>query len=294
MKDKDNCDDFVPFGLMLRRSRSPSDNSLLTENSKLAAWFVKVNMPCNDHDWVINRIFKRTLVHSFIVPTSQLNIFKILHDDKMSLHLQALGIPRYSFRHSLQTQTLAVHMWPGAATFMWASTDRSSAHQQRKNQSQTPAERSTPPQSGRKHYIHLNYFQIGVKWKCEGVWIRCDGSMDPDKGQGMPFDCVVESLKKNDANGNQTSSPKFLLRSWTSQNLFKTLSSHWSIGNKMRMWMWHGHRSKSFRSSVCARHSSRCVKSLHKCLPFTNSTRSSSRLTRTLSKVAMFSSAVTS
>lgn len=87
----------------------------------------------------------------------------------MKFHLQALGIPRYSFRHSLQTQTLAVHMRPGAAALMWTSTHRSSAkHQQRKSQSQNPAERSTLLQPGRRHDIHLNYFQSEVNWKSAG------------------------------------------------------------------------------------------------------------------------------
>lgn len=108
-------------------------------------------------------------------PGHTMMIFKI-DDDRtirfaqtvVKFHLQALGIPRYSFRHSLQTQTLAVHMRPGAAALVWASSDRSSAHQQRKNESPNPAERSPLLRPGRRHDIHSNYFQTEVNWKSAG------------------------------------------------------------------------------------------------------------------------------
>lgn len=87
-------------------------------------------------------------------------------------HLQALGIPRYSFWHGLQTQTLAVHMRAGTAALVRTSTGRSSAQQQqqhRSNQSQEPARRSTLPRPGRKHHIHWNYspkarFRVKICW----------------------------------------------------------------------------------------------------------------------------------
>ena len=62
----------------------------------------------------------------------------------MKVHLQTLGIPRYSFRHSLQAQTLTVHMRPGAAALVRASVHRGGggAQQQRQEQSPEPAERS--------------------------------------------------------------------------------------------------------------------------------------------------------
>lgn len=87
-------------------------------------------------------------------------------------HLQALGIPRYSFWHGLQTQTLAVHMRAGTAALVRTSTGRGSAQQQqqhRSNQSQEPARRTTLPRPGRKHHIHWNYspkarFRVKICW----------------------------------------------------------------------------------------------------------------------------------
>lgn len=86
----------------------------------------------------------------------------------MKSHLQAVGIPRYSFGHRLQTQTLAVHMRPGAAALVWASSHRSDARQHRENQSSNPAERSSPLRPGRRHVIHWNYFQTEVNWISAG------------------------------------------------------------------------------------------------------------------------------
>lgn len=70
----------------------------------------------------------------------------------VNYHLQALGIPRYSLRHGLQTQSLAVNMRPGAAALVRASSHRGGAQQQRHSQS---PERSTLL---RRHDIHLDYF----------------------------------------------------------------------------------------------------------------------------------------
>lgn len=86
----------------------------------------------------------------------------------MRFHLQALGIPRYSFRHSLQTQTLAVHMRPGAAALVRASSHRGGAHQQRQRQSPEPAERSPLPRPDLRHDIHSKYSQSEVNWKSAG------------------------------------------------------------------------------------------------------------------------------
>lgn len=76
---------------------------------------------------------------------------KISFKLSLTFHLQSLGIPRYSFRHSLQTQTLAVHMRPGAAALVWASSHRGSAQQQRQNKSPNPAERRPRLGSDRRH-----------------------------------------------------------------------------------------------------------------------------------------------
>ncbi len=119
----------------------------------------------------------------------------------MKFDLQALSVPRYSFRHSLQTQTLAVHMRPGAAALVWATSHRGSAHQQRKRQSPNLAGRSPLL----RHDIHTNYLQIDVNWKSEGESSRC-GNKDPESGQERPFDCVVELNQRSDGTRNQISS----------------------------------------------------------------------------------------
>jgi len=77
----------------------------------------------------------------------------------MKAHLQAVGVPRYSFRHGLQAETLAVHMRSGAAALVRASSHRGGAQQQRQNQSPEPAERSPLL----RHDIHWKYFQPQVK-----------------------------------------------------------------------------------------------------------------------------------
>lgn len=80
------------------------------------------------------------------------------------LYLQALCAPRDSFGYRLQTQTLAVHMRPGAAALVWASMRRGGP-QQRGEQ------RSPDPGSGaplRPAHTHSGFDRLGSQQRLRG------------------------------------------------------------------------------------------------------------------------------